>query len=327
MKKFILGNALLLAIVLLCSCQKDIDQFVPEPNQPVGPDSTWYATLNLGLPVMQLKQSLVLPFLQDSFVLNPGTVGAANLSSSLVCTIPFGTLVTATGNIANGVVQVASRLVKKKGDFIRMDLPGTSNNGLVLESGGSCFIQFRWNDSLLQVASGRNYQIKYPVSYHLANPQLYGLSGQLNNNNWTGISDSSLNTVDYLGQSATQQYQLFTNQQQWIGVYDTIQTGNSSQRIQAILPSNYTNGNTVAYLLIDQLNAVIPMIADYDVKQFYSPVINPGQTGKLVVISKQGNDYFLGYQTFTGNNNGTQGVTVTPTLSSLAEILAYLDTL
>lgn len=326
MKKFILGNALLVAIVVLCSCQKDIDQFVPEPNQPNGPDSIWYATLNQGLPVMQLKQSLVLPFVQDSFVLNAGAVGAVSLSSSLVCTIPFGTLVTSTGNTANGVVQVASRLVKKKGDYIRMDLPGTSNNGLVLESGASSFIQFSWKDSLLQVASGRNYQIKYPVSYHLANPQLYVISGQLNNS-WSGISDSSLNNVGYLGQSATQQYQLFTNQQQWIGVYDTIQTGNSSQRIQAILPSNYTNGNTVAYLLIDQLNAVIPMIADYDLKQFYSPVINPGQTGKLVVISKQGNDYFLGHRTFTGNSNGTLGVTVTPTLSSIAEILAYLDTL
>jgi hypothetical protein len=44
MKQIILFFYLLITVIFLGSCQKDLDEFIPDPTS--GPDSTWYNIIN-----------------------------------------------------------------------------------------------------------------------------------------------------------------------------------------------------------------------------------------------------------------------------------------
>src|SRR5215218_5343475 len=63
---------LLLSCWFLTACQKDIDYFLPDPGQPFGPDTNWYSTINTNMPVVALKNSLLLETKTDSTDISNG---------------------------------------------------------------------------------------------------------------------------------------------------------------------------------------------------------------------------------------------------------------
>jgi hypothetical protein len=73
------------------------------------------------------------------------------------------------------------------------------------------------------------------------------------------------------------------------------------------------------------------MHGDLNTRKFISVKLPVGKQITVVVISKQGNDYFLGYKSATTALSTTgpvnQLVHVVPIKRSLPEILAYLSSL
>ncbi len=322
MKKIFLYSLFIIAIG--SSCQKDLDMFVPDPI--AGPDSTWFNTLSNSMPVASLKADLLLPSFKDSIVLGNAPV-SLNAGSGLLCGFPGNSILTATNQTVTGKVELETYLLQKKGDMIRMGTPTTSN-GRVLVSGGELFIRLTKDGNDLQLAQGSSVSIRYADSQ--PSPLMSLFFGSESNPavfDWLPNMDT-INRVYALSQT----YEILSNRLRWINCdmfYDT--TGIPQTIVSAGLPSNYTNANTVAFTVFDDMRSVIGMYGNAVTRKFSTGKLPVNKPITVIIISKQGNDYYLGHeQVTTAGNSGTTGaqtVAVTPVLTSLVNIKAYLDNL
>ena len=324
----IIFYTLLIASVALSACQKDIDQFVPDPS--TGSD-TWYNTINNTMPVADLKTSLQLPIYKDSFELmtSPATVMTG---SGLQCYFSPGSVVTNANVPVIGKVFIETHLLKTKGDIIKMGTP-TVSDGKLLVSGGELFIRLTQNGNELQL-SQQPQNSHYYISF--GDPQPSALMKLFNGDgtnpgsfNWIPDQDTS----NLVSTQVALTYSIKTNQLHWINCdhfYDT--TGIPQTIVSANLPASYTNANSIAFISFNDIRSVVGMYGNVVTRKFSSGRLPANKSITVVVISKQGNDYFLGHQQSltTGSSTGTinnQEVTVTPVITSLDNIKAYLDTL
>ena len=101
--------------------------------------------------------------------------------------------------------------------------------------------------------------------------------------------------------------------------------------MKAELASYFTNSNTIAYTVFRDFRSVVGMYGDVNSRKFSTGLLPVGKQVTVVVISKQGNDFFIGSQNVTtatsASNPGEQTVAVTPVKKSLAEIISFLNTL
>lgn len=315
---------LLITGFLLSSCQKDLDLFVPDPI--AGFDSTWHNNIDNSMPVAGLKTTLLLPIYKDSFELNATTV-VLNTGSGLQCTFFPGSIVTAGNTPVAGRIYIETLLLKAKGDMIRMGTPTTSN-GKLLISGGEFFVRLTKDGNELQLAPNSRYYIRYNdpnpsvlmklFAGEQANPGVF---------NWLPLTDT-INTVTVFNQY----YQVSTDRLKWINCdyfYDT--TGIPQTIVSADLPANYTNANTTAYTVLNDMHAVVGMYGNATTRKFSTGKLPANKQVTVVIISKQGNDYFLGHeQVLTVGSSGTIGnqpVTVTPVITTLDNIKTYLNSL
>ncbi|GAB2838604.1 hypothetical protein [Ferruginibacter profundus] len=325
MNKKIVTILLIGAAFFLNACQKNTDIFVPDAGQLNGADTTWSTSVPTSAPVFSLQSSLLSEPVRDSFEINANTV-SITASNGLQITFPPLSCVTLAGLPVTGKVYVEARLVKAKGDMILLNKPTTSN-GSMLVSGGEIFISISKNGQLLQLAPNVKIYLRYADAPTSQQMKLFfgdeSVPGQFN---W--IPNTSTDTIGI----GSQFYEIATSHLRWINCdyfYDTAAITRS--QVSASLPSNYTNANTTAFLVFKDFRSVLRMNADVPERRFISGKVPNGKAAVVVVISKQGNDYFLGKETIsTGVNasaNNVQKVPVTPVKTSLADIRAYLATL
>ncbi len=311
----------------LAACQKNTDLFVPDPGQLNGPDTAWYGSITATMPVSTLKANLVIEPYQDSITVN-SNVATILTPFGLQVTFPPNSCIGAAGQTLTGKVTVEMILVKKKGDMIRLNKPTTSNNRLLV-SGGELFISLNKNGQNVQLAPGVRYNIHYadPAPNQLMK-FFAGDESNIQQFNWLPGTSSSNDTV----MAGTQAYEIYTSHLRWINCayfYDT--TGIPRVNVSAELASHFTNANTVAFTVFKDYRSVVGMYGDITTRKFSTGKLPGGKAITVVVISKQGNDYFLGYEsavTITSTPpNATQSVLVKPIKRSLADILYYLSTL
>ena len=324
-KTFIL--IFLAGVIFLTACQKNTDIFVPDPGQINGPDTSWQNTITATMPVAVLKNNLLLQPYQDSIIVNANT-------ASIVT--PFGVQVnfpphccaTAAGQIITGKVYVELILVKKKGDMIRLNKPSTYNDSMLVTA-GQFFIKLRNDTQSLLLAPGVKININYvdlPT-----NPLMKFFVGDETNAthfNWLPNPDPANNTV----LAGTQAYQIYTNRLRWISLAYIFDLGTAAKvNVAADIAPYFTNANTTAFTVFKDLRSVVAMRGDLNTRKFIAAKLPVGKQITVVVISKQGNDYYLGYESAVtqtpASNSLTQHVRVVPIKKSLPEILAYLSTL
>lgn len=326
MKLKILLSIFITSAVMLNSCQKDIDEFIPDPGQVPGIDSNWVASITSTMPVSKLKESLLIAPQIDSF--NNNAISPLTLSSAgLGCYFLPNSFVNASGTAATGMVQTEINLFKKKGDLIRMDKP-TQSNGRMLVTGGVIYIKVKQNGTALSLNSGTGFVMKFPEAN--PNPQMRYFFGEASSSgefNWVLPTDSQSNRVI----STNTEYQVYSKNLNWINCdyfYDT--TGIPRTTVEAKLPFNYTNANTEVFLAFKEIRSVLGMYGTPATKVFSTQKIPAGKPAYIVVLSKQGNDFFFAHEAvITGTNavSGIQKINLTPVKSSLAEIKTWLDTL
>lgn len=325
MKQIILFFYLLITVTFLGSCQKDLDEFIPDPTS--GPDSTWYNIINNTMPVSDLKARLLLDIRRDSLSLT-NTSTTYLTGADLQLAIPAGALSSLNNIPVTGNITLESHLIKKKGDFIRMGIP-TISNGRMLVSGGAFFIRFLKDGNELKVTQQNNIIARIPDP--APTPLMKKFDGDESNPvsfNWLQNLDTAFNNVTALNQI----YQVSTNTLRWINCdyfYDT--AGIQQTTVSAILPYNYTNANSMAFTVFNDMRSVVGMYGNATTRKFSTGRLPVNKSITVVVISKQGNDYFLGHeQVITTGIPGTVGympVTLTPVITTLDNIKAYLDTL
>ncbi len=312
---------------LLTACQKNIDIFIPDPGQNNGPDTAWQSTITATSPVSILKNNLLDNVYLDSIEVNASTATVITPGGIIVTFPPFACTNTG-GQPVTGKVDVEIQVVKKKGDMIRMNKPSTYNDSLLVTA-GQIFITLRKNGLLVLLAPNVRISIHYvdlPV-----NQQMKFFAGDESNTqnfNWLPNPDTAINKVFY----GSQAYEIYTNRLRWISVaYPVNVNSTASVNITADMAAYFTNANTVAFTVFKDLRSVVAMRANLNTRKFISGKLPLGQQVTVVVISKQGNDYYLGHQTAVTQAVTTspamQQVPVVPIKKSLSEILSYLSTL
>jgi hypothetical protein len=321
---FILSLA---AALFFTACQKNIDVFVPDPGTTGGPDTAWYTSVNSTMPVAALQTSLLATPITDSFEITSTTAASLLNTGGLQCSFPALSCISTAGQVVTGKIHAELFVIKKKGDMVLMNKPTTSN-GQMLVSAGEIFIRLKKDGQDVNLAPGAKISIRYsdlpinPLMKLFFGEEL--LNGQFN---WVPNNDTLTNFIGY-GQ---QVYEITTNHLRWINLdyfYDT--TGISRSNISLQLPFNYTNANTTAFVVFKDIRSVIRMNAVVNEKRFVSGKLPNGKAAWVVVISKQGNDYFMSKETITtGVNaaNGNQSLSLTPVKTTLADIKTWLATL
>ena len=327
MKHKIAALFLITVGITLNACQKNSDIFVPDPGQVNGPDTNWYSTITPSMPVSSLKTALSFGYYTDSIQVGPNNAYLIT-PFGLLCGFPPNCCVNGTGQSVTGTVQVEILLVKKKGDMIRLDRP-TISGGRLLVSGGEIFLRLKKSGQELSLAPNVKLTLRYPDLPLLPSMKLFsGDESNPNLFNWLPLTDLQNNNVAI----TTQNYEIQTNRVRWINNAYMVDTAGIPQvKVSADLASTLTNANTVAFAVFKDYRAVVPMVPDLATHKFTSIRIPVGKELTLVVISRQGNDYFLGTKTFVtatqAANTGNQSVSVTPVIKTLSSVIDYLNTL
>jgi hypothetical protein len=326
MKRRTIIHVLITGALLLSACEKNTDIFVPDPGQINGPDTAWHNTITPTMPVSNLKASLLFEPYIDSIEVN-SNVASILTPSGLLVNFPPNCCVSAAGQPLTGKVQVELMLIKKKGDMIRLDKPTTSGDRLMVSS-GEVFVKLKKDGQPVQLAPGLKINVRYsdvPMSSLMK--FFAGDESNTQHFNWLPNPDPNNNLFSV----GSQAYEIYTNRLRWISgayLYDT--TGISMVNVSADLAYNFTNANTVAFTVFKDFRSVVAMNGDNNTKKFSTIKVPTGKAITVVVISKQVNDYYLGFETtvtLTQANNGTQSVLVKPIKRSLPDILYYLSTL
>ncbi len=323
-RKFII--LFLIGAGFLTACQKDLDNFVPDAGQLNGPDSNWYGTVTASMPVNDLKSKLTIGSYNDSIQVGSNT-SYITLPSGLQCYFPANSLTTNTGQTLTGTAKIELVHIKTKGDMIRLGRPNTSN-GRLLVNANQTFVRAKNDTAELQFVPGVKMTLRYP-DQPISTQMKFFVGDETNPTqfNWLPITD----TNSHVGFTPTG-YEIQTNRLRWTSAcyfYDT--TGINRVTLKAELANYFTNANTIAYTVFRDFRSVVGMYGDVNSKKFSTGKLPVGKLVTVVVISKQGNDFFLGYENVTtvspSSTPGEQTVAVTPIKKSLAEIIAFLNTL
>lgn len=327
MNKKIIILVLFAGGLLLNACQKDIDVFVPDAGQLNGPDTSWQTTISASMPVSALKNSLLTEPYLDSINVNANIATVAT-PFGLQVNFPPNCCVTAASQPVTGKVDVEIQFVKKKGDMIRLDKPSTYNDSMLITA-GQIFIRLKKAGQPLQLAPGIRYNINYvdlPT-----NPQVKFFIGEETNTqafNWLPTPEPNIDTIIINPQS----YQVYTRRLRWISIAQQVELNTVAKvSVAADMASYFTNANTIAFTVFKDLRSVIAMHPELGIRKFITGKLPVGKAITVVVISKQGNDYYLGYESgvtqTSSSNPAVQQVHIVPIKKSLAEILSYLNTL
>ena len=327
MKRKTIIHVLIAGALFLGACEKNTDIFVPDPGQPNGPDTTWHNTITTAMPVSNLKTSLLFDPYIDTIEVN-NNVASVLTPFGIQVNFPANSCVSTTGQPITGTVDVEIMLLKKKGDMIRLSKPTTFNDSLLVTA-GEIFIRLKKNGLAVQLAPNAKINIRYTDFPTNQLMKLFvGDESNAQQFNWLP-SPVSANNILNIG---TQNYEIYTNHLRWINVaYGFDLNTVAKVNIAAKLAPYFTNGNTVAFTVFKDLRSVAGMYGDINTRRFSSGKLPVGKAITVVVISKQANDYYLGYESTVTAAPATgttiQSVPVTPIKRSLPDILYYLSTL
>ena len=329
-KIYIWMTLLVLGTVLLNSCKKDSDIFVPDPGQQTGPDSNWYSPVTASMPVNKLESNLFIPADVNTIVVNdqPDTVIT---SSGLICLFPPYSCVDSTGAPVTGSVTVESNLFISKGDLIRMGMPTTSNGNLLV-SGGVVSLRLKQNNQHLQLAPGVGIAMRFTNAPQQQQMQYFIGDQTPDGFNWVQKNNDSNKVYNSPGSEA---YQVYTTNLRTINCDyfygDTSNTTDKTILSVKLTSPNLTNANTVSYVVFKDLNSLMVMRSDASAKLFTCGKIPIGRDVTIVTISKDGNFYYLGQQEITtaapAAGSNSVAVTITPQRLSIDQIKAFLNTL
>ncbi len=310
--KFSLGFILLACIT---SCQKGLDYEISNNS----PDTTWLTTLPDTAEVNQLKRTIKPVTFPDSITYN-NQATQVNLQSGIRVSLPLG-LTSTPGTITTGTIKMESILLKKKGDFIRMDVH-TRENERMLSSVGTIFLNVTKNGQPMHFTQGIA-EISYssntyqgPATAFIDTdslPQLF---------NWTRNPDTLLRNVEWMQGS----YSLRTRNFGWLNAANTADNSNNHTTFQLSLPAHYTNKNTAAYLVYNDGLVVDIMRSNVANRKFMSNPVGTGTIVKLIVLSKQAGNYFMGQSTVTATGS-IQNVVIEPRITSINLLLQELENL
>jgi hypothetical protein len=310
--------------LLLASCQKDSDVFVPNDGQQL--DSAWVSAIQSNAQVVQLTNKLVGTIASE-------TITAANDTSIRTNTgfaieIPKGALLLA-GNEYTGSVRAEFTFVQRRGDFIRFGIP-TIGNRYPLESGGAFYIRFlTTNGGALTVNSGKRIYIKFADELAKQGMGLYYSSTMPTATaafNWAPSADNSTVVLWSTSTVPVQKgYVVATTRTSWLNVAKQFEQGLTTTEVKVIMPDLFSNANTSVFMVFKSVRSVVQLSGNNNLRAFTFPNIPLNYDVKFVTVSKVGDSYYLGIKDEKITTN--HSTFVRPELSNLDKINQLLNSL
>ncbi len=313
-------------LLFLQGCQKNIDAFIPDAIQ-MASEPVWQNSVSPNAPVFALKNELRKPFLRDSFPYS--NTGTFFLSGNVSLTIPANGLITGIGTVPSGDIKRESLILLKKGDLISMSMP-TVSNGRLLISGGAYFLGLKNNNADLSVAPGKKLNLHYNFNVPAPGMKLFnGIEDMAGGFDWILNTDTFFNRVI---PAINGGYEVHTNGLKWLHTArfsDTLGAPHTSLTLK--LPANYTNSNTVSYIVFNDQHSVAPLTGNANTRTFVSGNLPVNRLVTVVVISKQAGDYYLGKipanTSVSSSGGSTPEIMITPLLTPLPAVKAFLESL
>lgn len=315
-----------LLAVLALSCGKDIDVFIPDDPVPVEPTPLTGQISDFFDAVQPEAFSANLDISLGGTFQTPG---------NNYFTLEPNSLIDADGQVIQGLVTIEITEVLSKGDMIVHDTPTESNN-MLIESAGAFHIKIRQGDKELALApnqEGLTVQIPITGNYNPNMELFYGKRENDGSFNWEEADDDPDNqfsvwiteTYDSLAQSWGISYEFLTQRLDWINC-DAFTAETELTAISLDLPESYTDTNSVAYMVFEDFNSILPIPWNTEKNQFYRDYIPLNTAVNLIVISAKTEDQFHFSQLNT-TTTADKTIELNPTEKTLGDILEFLSAL
>jgi hypothetical protein len=239
---------------------------------------------------------------------------------------------TAPGTSINGTFVVKLIHLKKKGDFIRFAKPTTSFNALLHTSGAFNTILYK-NGQPIQLDTITKYNIAYSFVNN-TNTMRYFYEDSITNNldtiktwfqsNYYG-GVYPYQFVDSITNIVNKGYNIYSRKLNWISSNKYNDSTLPSTSVHVKLPANFNNTNSQVYAVFNNQATIVRLKPNLTAKEFTFEKIPLNSNPTFVVISKIGNDLFLGTSVHTVINSNV--INITPQTRTLNFIQAYLDSL
>jgi len=323
----------------LASCQKELSSnFTPYTNNPLN-DTAWVRNVPPTAAVYELAQLFAPDIFIDSIDLSKDSV--LEYGDSLRVAIPTGSVISSgsQGNApATGKARVEIYRIRKKGDYIKLFKP-TSSNGNLLESASAFYMRIIKDGKELLLAPGFTLKIRFSDNEEIK-PDMQVFNGHESNPpfpfaavdsafNWVRDADTSwIKTFQKQGQGGAtiKGYEMAIKNLRWTAAERYVDSSKPKTRITAMLPLNFTSKNTAVFAVFADQRTVVSLPADFASRTFAAGRIPIGTKLKLVSVSRIGTDLYLG--TKDVNDVGSiVAYSVTPEKKSLKDILTFLNSL
>ncbi len=316
--------------VVFASCKKTSEgDFVPNP--PVQQaDTTWL--VNDSVPPVTAE--LDKPVATDSFNCNGSDDGnKISISDSVSVVFPSGGCMTTPNKPSTTITSKSAKIranilvLTSKGDIVRHRVPTTSN-GILLNFGAYVNIKLTYKGSPVYWNSALQKQIQVkvrtkdryptiPMQYFMYQPDSTGKDTL-----WLPQLNHGPVAPTYVGNGSSggsnNGYLITSNKIGWFGCANFLNSNPNKTRLNAFLPINFTNKNTVVYAVFNETKTIVRLKANPQGKSYGVAGIPVDSKVTLVSISKIDGLYYLG--TSTTSATSSNPITITPHLSNLHSI-------
>ena len=328
------------SLLLLVSCNKEISDgnFTTYAGNDMN-DTTWSYSSSPGLALQRISDSASIYKYNDTLLGANGKTIVFSDHFSLI--LPPNAFVNSAGAPVSGTINIRVILLDEKSEFIR-SIKASLNNGNLLESDlAFCIIATAYGQEL-SIAPGSNYIIRVGNKDNIVKQGMTVYKGdesivyttQLlvdplfnwNENTTQDYQQSIFKQPGNSGSKEIERYEITTNKLRWISLARPLNNIGLQGKFNIILPPNFTNKNTIAFISTDDYNSVIQLKPELASRSFTANNIPLQKKIHIVTISLIGTQFYYSEQSIKALNN-TPVLSLKPQKKSLIGIIADLKKL
>lgn len=329
-----------IGLVLLASCNKEISDgnFSAYTGNELN-DTTWSYSTTTSLTLQRISDSTSVFKYNDTLLGSNGKTITFSDHFSLI--LPPKAFINIAGTPITGTVNIRGIILYEKSEFIRSSKASLNNNTLLESDLAFCIIATAYGQEL-KIAPGVTYIIRVGNKDNLVKQDMKVYKGDESIVYTTQLLVDPLfnwneNTaLDYLqsifkqpgnsGIKEIERYEITTNKLRWISLARPLYNLGSQGKLNIILPPNFTNKNTLAFITTDDYNSVIQLKPEMSSRSFAAKNIPLQKKIHIVTISLIGTQFYYSEQSVKALNN-TPVLLLKPQKKSLVSIIADLKKL
>lgn len=330
-----------ISLILLASCNKEISNggnFTTYTGNELN-DTSWSYSTTTSLALQRITDSTAVYKHIDTLMGSNGKTIEFSDHFSLI--IPPNAFINNTGALVNGAITIRGMFLDDKSAFIR-SVKSSLHNDNILESDLAFCIIATSDGQELSIAPGVNYTIRVGNKDNTVKQGMVIYKGEesivyttqllidplfnWNNNTLQDFHQSLFKKPGNSGSKEIERYEITTNKLRWISLARPLNNIGSQGKLNIILPPNFTNKNTIAFITTDDYNSVIQLKPELSSRSFSANNIPLQKKIHIVTISLIGTQFYYSEQSVKGLNN-IPVLSLKPQKKSLVSIIADLKKL